>query len=56
MSDLEAFVQNVEDISGQATTTITSVVALVSALISLGTTAYPYIVKVIDAVEAAEIA
>ena len=50
MADLDAFLQNVEDISGQTTSTITSLVALITALIAFGEKAYPYAVKVIEAV------
>lgn len=48
MSDLDALLQNVEDISGQTTATLSAGIALITSLIALGEKAYPYVVQVIN--------
>lgn len=48
MSDIDAFLQNVEDISSQTTATITAGVALITSLITIGEKAYPYVIQVIN--------
>lgn len=50
MSDFEDLIQNIKDISGEASETIVSLTALITASVALGESAYPYIIKVIDAV------
>lgn len=50
MSDLDALLQNISDITTETTTTIATVTALVSSIIAFGDKAYPYAKKVIDAV------
>lgn len=48
MSNFDALITNIGDISKEVSGVVVNATALISTLIALGNTAYPYVIKIID--------